>query len=419
MQKESAIIDLLSGQQRAWRARFPALANRAHQTIIGYLCTRGRAGVPVRQIYGVTKELYLLDDATVRERVEDVERVGLCAATPREMKLTGRTIVAPTEMLLSVFDDYLTAVMDEIRAAMQHIDPSLSGPGPAALADRDRSTILQVFDAYALAWLAGADHFLTDQDLSPARRTEARRRLTSTSYWILMHRAMEHADHLRRGMLTEDSLVADQLAASVLDQTGQSFQTIRDHISWLINQGLLDRAPGRMLRVSLARATERYFEAALLQTADEVRDAAHRLGMAHAGSTLSWPQADPADANPADQTIRMHVTSLGNAVPVEPRIQYWLEVVSPPAAAARVALSGAPLIVGRARPAQLLLPDGAVSRSHCQVEIVGEEVRVTDLGSTNGTFIDGHRVDGTSSLGEGGVLRVGPYSLTYKRETGL
>ena len=131
MQKESAIIDLLSGQQRAWRARFPSLANRAHQTIIGYLCTRGRAGVPVRQIYGVTKELYLLDDATVRERVEDIERLGLCEATPKGVKLTGRTIVAPTESLLATFDTYLLAVCDDIRTAMQHVDPSLSGPPPA------------------------------------------------------------------------------------------------------------------------------------------------------------------------------------------------------------------------------------------------------------------------------------------------
>ncbi len=414
MQKESAIIDLLSAQQRAWRARFPALANRVHQTIIGYLCTRGRGGVPVRQIYGVTKELYLLDDATVRERVEDIERLGLCVATPREAKLTGRTIVTPTEGLLSTFDTFLLAVADEMQGAMRHIDPSLSGSAPAALQDRDRGTILQVFDTYALAWLAGADQFLTDQNLSPARRTEARRRLTSTSYWILMHRAMEHADHLRRGMAGEDSLVADQLAASVLDQTGQSFQTIRDHISWLISQGLLDRAPGRVLRVSLARAAAGYFDDTLRQTAAEVADAAQRLGMGRLDGTRGWPRAAGTDADALEQTIR--ISAPGEDPPAEPRVFHWLEVVSPATAATRVALSDSPLVIGRARPAQVLLPDGAVSRAHCQVAVVGDDVVVTDLGSTNGTFIDGQRIDGTVPLTEGGSLRVGPYGLAYKRE---
>jgi len=82
-------------------ARLPALSNRAHQTIGGYLCTRGRTGVPVAQIYGVTKELYLLDDETVRERVEDIEQASLCEAAPKDMKLTGRTIVIPADTLLS------------------------------------------------------------------------------------------------------------------------------------------------------------------------------------------------------------------------------------------------------------------------------------------------------------------------------
>lgn len=416
MQKESAIIDLLSGQQKAWRARFPALANRVHQTIIGYLCTRGRGGVPVRQIYGVTKELYLLDDATVRERVEDIERLGLCVATPREAKLTGRTIVTPTDDLLSTFDTFLLAVTEEMQGAMRHIDPSLAGPGPVTLQDRDRATILQVFDTYSLAWLAGADQFLTDQTLSPARRTEARRRLTSTSYWTLMHRAMEHADHLRRGMVGEDSLVADQLAASVLDQTGQSFQTIRDHISWLISQGLLDRAPGRVLRVSLAQAAAGYFDDTLRQTAAEVADAAQRLGMGRLDGTRGWARGARSDADALEQTIRMSPPGGDGGAPAEPRVFHWLEVVSPTAAATRVALSDVPLVIGRARPARMLLADGAVSRAHCQVVVAGEDVVVTDLGSTNGTFVEGQRIEGATPLAEGGVLRVGPYGLTYKRE---
>ena len=52
MAQESAIIDLLSAQQREWRGHFPALINRAQQVVVGYLCTRGRNGVPVYALYG-------------------------------------------------------------------------------------------------------------------------------------------------------------------------------------------------------------------------------------------------------------------------------------------------------------------------------------------------------------------------------
>ncbi|MGE0416879.1 MAG: hypothetical protein AB7O80_08740, partial [Acetobacteraceae bacterium] len=116
MAQESAILDLLSAQQREWRAQFPALINRAQQAIVAYLCTRGRGGVPVRQIYGVTKELFLLDDATVRERVDEILRQGLLQASPDGGRLTGRTLVTPTPGLMAHFDAYLIAVAQHLCA---------------------------------------------------------------------------------------------------------------------------------------------------------------------------------------------------------------------------------------------------------------------------------------------------------------
>lgn len=39
-----------------------------------------------------------------------------------------------------------------------------------------------------------------------------------------------------------------------------------------------------------------------------------------------------------------------------------------------------------------VLSDGSVSRRHCQLEASGGEIVVTDLGSSNGTFLDGRRL---------------------------
>ena len=53
-----------------------------------------------------------------------------------------------------------------------------------------------------------------------------------------------------------------------------------------------------------------------------------------------------------------------------------------------VPASGA-CVVGREAPADLIVPIVTVSGAHAQVETVGAGIEVTDLGSTNGTFVDG------------------------------
>jgi hypothetical protein len=72
------------------------------------------------------------------------------------------------------------------------------------------------------------------------------------------------------------------------------------------------------------------------------------------------------------------------------------------------------LKIGRAAPADIILADSRVSRSHCQIELTGEGLQVSDLNSTNGTFVDGERVDGSTVLPVGSVLKVG--DITFKHE---
>jgi serine phosphatase RsbU (regulator of sigma subunit) len=74
-----------------------------------------------------------------------------------------------------------------------------------------------------------------------------------------------------------------------------------------------------------------------------------------------------------------------------------------------------PITFGRMAPADIVLQDAEVSRRHCTVELELGEVRVTDLGSTNGTFVDGARVSGSATLPEGGYLQVGAHVLKYER----
>ncbi|HEY6460672.1 MAG TPA: sigma-54-dependent Fis family transcriptional regulator, partial [Polyangiaceae bacterium] len=52
-------------------------------------------------------------------------------------------------------------------------------------------------------------------------------------------------------------------------------------------------------------------------------------------------------------------------------------------------VDGAPLVIGRAGEAGSLLPDDRLSRRHCSIAASAEGWTVTDLGSRNGTFVDG------------------------------
>ena len=60
----------------------------------------------------------------------------------------------------------------------------------------------------------------------------------------------------------------------------------------------------------------------------------------------------------------------------------------------------------------IVIPCAAVSRRHCRVESDGLNFFVHDLGSTNGTFLNGQPVD-TSALRHGDTLAIGSMVLRF------
>lgn len=69
-----------------------------------------------------------------------------------------------------------------------------------------------------------------------------------------------------------------------------------------------------------------------------------------------------------------------------------LKLIATTGSPALVLTGGRPYIVGRAAACDLSIQDATVSRQHAELELTGAGVRVRDLGSTNGTFLDGERV---------------------------
>jgi serine protease Do len=68
------------------------------------------------------------------------------------------------------------------------------------------------------------------------------------------------------------------------------------------------------------------------------------------------------------------------------------------------------LIIGR-QDSDLLLDDPQVSRRHAVVRAVDGELEVEDLGSANGTFVNGARVDVPHPLSAGDQIAIGPIML--------
>jgi predicted component of type VI protein secretion system len=65
------------------------------------------------------------------------------------------------------------------------------------------------------------------------------------------------------------------------------------------------------------------------------------------------------------------------------------------------------LLFGRKDTCQIRIPVHSVSREHCELRIEGDKAIVRDLGSSNGTYVNGQRVQ-EQELAPGDLLAIGP-----------
>jgi len=91
-----------------------------------------------------------------------------------------------------------------------------------------------------------------------------------------------------------------------------------------------------------------------------------------------------------------------------------LRVTSPDGRTRTVELQGATLILGRAKDNDLSFPeDDGLSREHLKLEWKEDHWTIEDLGSKNGTFVNGHQVTRPQALQPGDRISASCVTITF------
>jgi Protein of unknown function (DUF3662)/FHA domain len=82
----------------------------------------------------------------------------------------------------------------------------------------------------------------------------------------------------------------------------------------------------------------------------------------------------------------------------------------------RVVVGPAGVTLGRSRQCDIVLDDPNVSRQHAEIRPRGDAWVLTDLGSTNGSLLNGHRIDGPEVIKPGDEIELGASVMKFELE---
>ncbi|MCP4189564.1 MAG: FHA domain-containing protein [Planctomycetaceae bacterium] len=85
-----------------------------------------------------------------------------------------------------------------------------------------------------------------------------------------------------------------------------------------------------------------------------------------------------------------------------------LKVLRGASSGKEVAIRGPRFFIGRSEECNLRANSDAISRKHCAITVEENGATIRDLGSRNGTFVNGSQIDGIHRIQMGDQLRVGP-----------
>jgi hypothetical protein len=132
------------------------------------------------------------------------------------------------------------------------------------------------------------------------------------------------------------------------------------------------------------------------------RDEAHRAGDFEITSKTEKSAGAPAPAAP-----RANVPAAPSRQPV--RLQPVLDIDGQ-----RYSLNAPSIVLGRSSEADILVDDTGVSRRHLEIQTAGGTTTAVDLGSTNGSYVNGHKVAGSMELTDGSTITMGRTKIIFR-----
>ena len=145
-----------------------------------------------------------------------------------------------------------------------------------------------------------------------------------------------------------------------------------------------------------------------------------RLGLGEFGiqTRMAPPEGQEDDEAPAEQSGRTMVysTSERHSQPLEERARSRAETALIVLDGKRMVVGPAGATLGRSRKCDIVVDDPNVSREHAEVRPRGGSWVLRDLGSTNGSSINGRRTDGAEVLKPGDEIELGTSTMTFELE---
>ena len=79
-----------------------------------------------------------------------------------------------------------------------------------------------------------------------------------------------------------------------------------------------------------------------------------------------------------------------------------------------IALDASENVIGRDSAAVVWIDDASVSRRHARITLDDKGATIEDLGSKNGTFVRGRRIEKPARLGDRDAIKIGPARLVFR-----
>ena len=235
----------------------------------------------------------------------------------------------------------------------------------------------------------------------------------------LQREADEQRSVLGEGRVLAPNVYIVSLGRTDFDHLGQWSDQLADELADMVAEHIDDEGYQVFDKVTVRLERDADLPTGVFEVSSQVADPARPASRESAAVAAPAGQAATRRSRPCPPLRGRVATDTGKQGPSftgragsRPGMTHVLVVDGP---GTRHELSTGRNVIGRGTEADIRLPDTGVSRKHVDVVLDGGTATVEDLGSTNGTLVNGRRIS-RQALVDGDVIRIGHSVLVYRQD---